>query len=179
MSKQDDFSVATVLRINDCNRVGAFMYLGDSLCPTKKYTHFVSAHFGSGKQQVDAEHHAKHFRNVFDRKMCGRGRHLYKLAFVEEGNEYSYNERHFHWLIQKPKGMWETTFVKAFKETWLEICGSRNVVIKPIEEAQGGVDGLLWYLSKERDADGFIGNSSFIEAASDNAYNHKFRETVR
>lgn len=179
MSEYNDFSVASILRMKDIERTEQFMSMGDNLCPTKKYNYFVSAHFGNGKQQMDAEYHAKHFRNVFDRKMCGRGRHLYKLAFVEEGNEYSYNERHFHWLIHKPKGMWEKTFVKAFKETWLEVCGSRNVVIKRIDEELGGINGLLVYLSKERDADGFIGNRSFIEEASDNAYHHKFRETKR
>lgn len=179
MSKNNDFSVASVLRMNDIERTARFMNLGDDLCATKKYNYFVSAHFGSGKQQMDAEYHAKHFRNVFDRKMCGRGKRLYKVAFVEEGNQYSHNERHFHWLIHKPKGMWEKTFVKAFKETWLEVCGSRNVVIKRVEEERGGLNGLLCYLSKERDVNGFIGNASFIEQASDNAYLQKFRETER
>ena len=48
--------------------------------------YFITAHLSKSKQQV-AEHHIKHFRNVLDRKTCGRGRRLYKAVFVEEGKE--------------------------------------------------------------------------------------------
>ena len=162
-----EISIATLLRIRDMEHVGRFMLAGDALCPTEKYTHFVSAHFSPSKQQ-DAEHHAKHFRNVFDRKLCGRGRRLYKVLFIEEGDSYSFNQRHAHWLIHKPAGLSEREFCNSFQACWYEICGSKNVVIKPILKKSGGIEGLISYLTKQRDVDGVIGNCAFIKECSDN-----------
>lgn len=162
-----EYSVATILRTNEMERIYNFLCSGDEICATKKYTLFVSAHFGKSKQ-IDAEHHAKHFRNCLDRKILGRGKRLYKALFIEEGNEYSFNQRHAHWLIQKPQNMSKREFTNLFTELWYEVCGSRNIVIKSVLKKEGGLEGLITYLTKEQDADGYIGNRAFVMEASDN-----------
>lgn len=154
-----------------------FLVAGDALCMEKKYTLFVSAHLAKDKQ-IDAEYCCKHFRNVIDRKLCGRSRRLYKALFIENGQyEYcnSYCERHAHWLFELPVNLTEEEFTKVFKIHWQEICGSKNVVIKKIENKLGGINGLYEYLNKER----ALGNmATFIEDCSDNARLQNNREKI-
>ena len=68
---------------NAFNECISFFSKGDEC---RHVDYFITAHLSKSKQQV-AEHHIKHFRNVLDRKTCGRGRRLYKAVFVEEGKE--------------------------------------------------------------------------------------------
>ena len=62
---------------------------------------------------------ACHFRNVLDRKIYGKHRRLQKAVFIEEGKNAtsrSYNERHCHMLIEKPKHLTLKQYKKEFKQ---------------------------------------------------------------
>lgn len=156
------------MRSRDIDHIARFMWDGDHIAPDQKYTLFVTAHFG-GKQQQIAEQHAAHFRNRLDREVLGRGKRLYKALFMEQGTGNSYNERHAHWLFEKPAGMTRKQFEAVFCQLWQEICGSDDIQIKPVRKQDGGLHGLLQYLTKERDWQGYLGNKSFIADFSDNA----------
>ena len=156
------------MRCNDIKQVVRFMWDGDDVSPEIKYKLFITAHFGSKQQQI-AEIHAAHFRNKLDRRVMGRGKRLYKILFMEEGTSKSYNERHSHWLFEKPKHMTLKEFESVFCELWQEICGSDNIQILRVQKSRGGHEGLLQYCTKERDWQGYVGNRSFIASFSDNA----------
>lgn len=160
-------TLAHEMRRTEIDRIAAFCCDGDEIDLEAKYKLFVSAHFGARQQQI-AEHHAKHFRNVLDRKVLGRGRRLYKVLFIEEGAAHGYNERHAHWLIEKPGKMPASEFTRVFVKLWQEVCGSNNVRIEHIQKQRGGLAGLVQYLTKERNWRDQIGNSSFIRECSDN-----------
>ena len=140
-----------------------------------KFQYFVTAHFSKSKQ-IDAEHCLKHFRNVLDKKVYGSRRRLYKACFVEEGKNNtsaSYNKRHAHILIEKPKHLTKAQFEKQFNSLWEDICGSDNIRWKRITNKEGGVLGLVNYCIKEID----FGNKAFIEELSDNSSLQNNRET--
>ena len=158
-------------------RIIEFLEGGDELSVDRKYTLFVTAHLSKPKQ-VDAEFHCKHFRNKFDRQILGRGKRLYKALFIEEGlnrHSRSFNQRHTHWLFQKPKNLTAMQFAKKFTTLWQEVCGSDDVNIKRITKRKGGHMGLIDYLDKERGLD--FGSGSFIEQCSDNTALQLHRNT--
>ena len=163
------------MRSKDIDRVARFMCDGEDISPEDKYKLFITAHFG-GKQQEIAELHAAHFRNKIDRQVMGRGKRLYKVLFMEEGTSASFNERHAHWLFEKPQHMTQKQFENIFCELWQEICGSDNIQIKRVQKSRGGLEGLLAYCTKERDWQDYLGNSSFIADFSDNARLQKHRQ---
>ena len=73
--------VITIEQIQESNAskgVIDFFRVGDTHA---SLDYFVTAHLSKTKQEI-AEHHIKHFRNVLDRKMCGRSRRLYKAFFI-------------------------------------------------------------------------------------------------
>jgi len=167
----EPISIEDIFEEQASDKVVDFLRKGDD-CISVDY--FVTAHLSQSKQQV-AEHHIKHFRNKLDREMCGRGRRLYKLVFVEEGLNAlsrSYNERHCHLLIQKPKHLTKAQFASRFDSLWEEICGSSNIHWKRITIAQGGVGGLISYCNKESR----FGNKPFRAELSDNSYQQKHRQ---
>ena len=96
----------SIVKENEMKRIAKFMFDGDKDVElTDKYHYHITAHFSKAKQQ-DAEYCFKHFRNVLDNKVVGRRNRLYKACFIEEGKNHlskSYNDRHCHLLIQKPK----------------------------------------------------------------------------
>jgi len=158
-------------------RIVEFLVGGDELPVDRKYTLFVTAHLSKSKQ-IDAEFHCKHFRNKFDRQILGRGKRLYKALFIEEGlNKLSnsFNQRHTHWLFQKPKNLTTELFTNKFTALWQEVCGSDDVKIIRITTNKGGHSGLIDYLDKERGLD--FGSGSFIEQCSDNTALQQHRNT--
>jgi hypothetical protein len=167
MTTKYEWTLASVMRESDIERIGEFMWQGDELPPEKKYRLFVTAHFGC-KYQEAAEIHAAHFRNKLDRAVLGRGKRLYKAFFVEQGAAHSFNQRHAHWLIEKPTHTSTQQFMDVFQSLWLEVCGSSNVLCKPIQKKKGGLNGLVAYLTKERDRWGELGSASFVPELSDN-----------
>lgn len=168
MTTDYEWTLASVMREKDIERIIDFMWQGDELPPEKKYRLFVTAHFG-GKYQETAEFHAAHFRNKLDRAVLGRGKRLYKALFVEQGAAHSYNQRHAHWLIEKPEHMSKRQFMDVFQALWLEVCGSTDVLCKPVLKKDGGLGGLVTYLTKDRDRGREIGSASFVAEFSDNA----------
>ena len=72
--------------------------------------------------------------------------------------------------------MTKAEFTSIFVELWSDICGSDNVLIKPIRKNDGGLEGLLGYLTKERDWQDQLGSASFIPDFSDNARLQKSKE---
>jgi len=136
--------------------------------------YFVTAHLSKSKQQV-AEHHIKHFRNVLDRRVFGRAKRLYKAVFIEEGTNAlsrSYNQRHCHMLIQKPKHLTKAQFEKQFNDLWQDICGSDNINWQRITKERGGVGGLIGYCHKEVKS----GIKAFVKELSDNSYLQQHRQ---
>jgi len=169
-------SIEGIRHSRELQRVAEFLCNGDKHIEAEdKFQYFVTAHFSKAKQ-IDAEHCVKHFRNVLDRKIYGSRRRLYKACFIEEGKHsksLSYNERHTHLLIEKPKHLTKAQFEKQFNSLWENICGSDNIDWKRITNKEGGVVGLVDYCIKEID----FGNKAFIEELSDNASLQNNRET--
>ena len=156
---------------NAYNECISFFSKGDDC---RHVDYFITAHLSKSKQQV-AEYHIKHFRNVLDRKTCGRGRRLYKAVFVEEGKNalsVSYNQRHCHLLIQKPKHLTKAQFQKQFNQLWADICGSEDIKWKRITAKDGGVGGLISYCNKEIKS----GIKAFRKELSDNSYQQRKRQ---
>ena len=168
--------VITIEQIQESNAykgVIDFFRVGDTHA---SLDYFVTAHLSKAKQEI-AEHHIKHFRNVLDRKMCGRSRRLYKAVFIEEGKNAtsrSYNKRHCHLLIQKPKHLTKAQFQKQFNELWEEICGSDDIDWQRITNDKGGVGGLISYCNKEIKE----GIRAFRKELSDNCYLQKHRQNI-
>ena len=163
--------VITIEQIQESNAykdVLEFFRQGDTY---QSVDYFITAHLSKSKQEV-AEHHIKHFRNVLDRKICGAHRRLYKAIFIEEGKNAlsrSYNERHCHLLIQKPKHLTKAQFQKQFNTLWEEICGSNDIDWQRITNKRGGVGKLIDYCNKEIK----YGIKAFTEELSDNSYHQK------
>ena len=163
--------VITIEQIQESNaydNVLEFFSKGDT---HKSLDYFITAHLSKSKQEV-AEHHIKHFRNVLDRKICGAHRRLYKAIFIEEGKNAlsrSYNERHCHLLIQKPKHLTKAQFQKQFNTLWEEICGSNDIDWQRITNKRGGVGGLISYCNKEIKQN----IRAFRKELSDNSYHQK------
>ncbi|MDO8864142.1 hypothetical protein Q6D67_20865 [Haliea sp. E1-2-M8] len=175
MTRDNVQTLANIMRVKDIERAWTFLSEGDDISAEKKYTLFITAHFGGRQQQV-AELHAAHFRNKLDRRVMGRGKRLYKALFIEEGKGRSYNERHAHYLFEKPAHMTCAEFTAVFTELWQEVCGSDNVQVKSVRKKVGGLGGLLAYLTKDRDWQDILGNASFIADFSDNARLQKQRQ---
>ena len=94
--------------------------------------------------------------------------------FIEEGKNAlsrSYNERHCHLLIQKPKHLTKAQFQKQFNTLWEEICGSNDIDWQRITNKRGGVGRLIDYCNKEIK----YGIKAFTEELSDNSYQQKNR----
>ena len=165
--------VITIEQLQESNAykdVLEFFRQGDTY---QSVDYFITAHLSKSKQEV-AEHHIKHFRNVLDRKICGAHRRLYKAIFIEEGKNAlsrSYNERHCHLLIQKPKHLTKAKFQKKFNTLWEEICGSNDIDWQRITNKRGGVGRLISYCNKEIKQ----GVKAFIKELSDNSYQQKNR----
>ena len=155
---------------NAYDSVLEFFRLGDT---HKSLDYFITAHLSKSKQEV-AEHHIKHFRNVLDRKIYGKHRRLQKAVFIEEGKNAlsrSYNERHCHMLIEKPKHLTLKQYKKEFNTLWEEICGSNDIDWQRITNKRGGVGRLIDYCNKEIK----YGIKAFTEELSDNSYQQKNR----
>jgi hypothetical protein len=155
---------------NEFRRVAKFLRKGDTYL---SLDYFVTLHLSKSKQQV-AEHHISYFRNVLDRKIYGKHRRLYKAVFIEEGKNAtsrSYNERHCHMLIEKPKHLTLKQYKKEFNTLWEEICGSDDITWQRITNKKGGVGGLIDYCNKEIK----YGIKAFTEELSDNSYQQKNR----
>ena len=155
---------------NEFGRVAKFLRKGDTHLSLK---YFVTAHLSKSKQPV-ADHHIKHFSNVLDRKIYGKHRRLQKAVFIEEGKNAtsrSYNERHCHMLIEKPKHLELREFRKQFNTLWEEICGSNDIDWQRITNKRGGVGRLISYCNKEIKQ----GVKAFIKELSDNSYQQKNR----
>jgi hypothetical protein len=163
-------TIEDLIADNEFGRVAKFLRKGDTHL---SLDYFVTLHFSKSKQQV-AEHHIKHFRNVLDRKVYGKHRRLCKAIFIEEGKNAlsrSYNERHCHLLIQKPKHLTKAQFQKQFNTLWEEICGSNDIDWQRITNKRGGVGRLISYCNKEIKQ----GVKAFIKELSDNSYQQKNR----
>lgn len=165
----------SIVKENEMKRIAKFMFDGDKDVElTDKYHYHITAHFSKAKQQ-DAEYCFKHFRNVLDNKVVGRRNRLYKACFIEEGKNHlskSYNDRHCHLLIQKPKHLTKKKYEEQFNELWQNICGNDNIKWTRIEKQKNGIDGVVDYLTKELE----FGHKAFIEDLSDNASKQKNRK---
>ena len=161
-----------IIRKNEIEKAIKFFVRGDNIPIEDKFQYFVTAQLSKSKQEV-AEHHIKHFRNVLDRKVCGKHRRIYKATFIEGGTVF--NERHCHMFIQKPKHLTKSQFEKQFNQLWQQTCGSDDIKWERITNKDGGVSGLLSYLNKQVEH----GIRAFTEELSDNSYQQSNRQSTR
>jgi len=84
----------------------------------------------------------------------------------------SYNQRHCHLLIQKPKHLTKAQFQKQFNQLWADICGSDDIKWRRITAKDGGVGGLISYCNKEIKS----GIKAFRKELSDNSYQQHKRQ---
>ena len=71
----------------------------------------------------------------------------------------SYNDRHCHLLIQKPKHLTKKKYEEQFNELWQNICGNDNIKWTRIEKTEKRNGGVVDYLTKELE----FGHKAFIE----------------